>query len=69
MKMEYYLYQKDLYLPLGEKLDSMDEKECNFLDCRALGAIRLILLKLVAFNTKNKNTIVSHMVALTNMYK
>lgn len=47
----------------------MDGKEWNLLDRKAIGAIRLIQLKLVAFNIKNKNTIASLMAALTNMYK
>lgn len=41
--MEDYLYQKDLYLPLREKLELKHEKECNLLDRKVLGVIRLTL--------------------------
>ena len=47
----------------------MDENELNLLDRKALGTIRLTLSKSVAFNIKNKNTIVFLMVALTSMYE
>ena len=47
----------------------MDENELNLVDRKALGTIRLTLSKSVAFNIKNKNTIVSLMVALTSMYE
>ena len=47
----------------------MDENELNLLDRKALGTSRLTLSKSVAFNIKNKNTIVSLMVALTSMYE
>lgn len=42
-EMEDYLYQKDLDLPLGEKLELMHEKEWNLLDRKVLGAMRLTL--------------------------
>ena len=43
MQMEYYLYQKDLYLPLSEKTkksSSMIDEEWEILDRKALGTIR-----------------------------
>ena len=46
MQMEDYLYQKDLYLPLGgkeRKSMSMTDEEWEILDRKALGTIRLCL--------------------------
>ena len=42
MKMEYYLYQKYLYIPLGRKENkwmSMIDKEWEILDIKPLGTI------------------------------
>ena len=42
MQMEDYLYQKDLYLPLGGKakqLAAMKDEEWDILDRKALGTI------------------------------
>ena len=53
MQMEDYLYQKDLYLPLGGKTKmptGMKDEEWNLLDRKALGTIRLCLVASVAFN-------------------
>ena len=53
MQIEDYLYQKDLYLPLGEKAKqpaAMKDEEWEVLDRKALGTIRLCLASLVAFN-------------------
>ena len=53
MQMEDYLYQKDLYLPLGgksKKLTDMEDEEWNLLDRKALRTIRLCLAASVAFN-------------------
>jgi hypothetical protein len=44
--MEYYLYQKDLFLPLGgvaKKPMAMKDKEWEIIDRKALGMIRLSL--------------------------
>ena len=52
MQMEYYLYHKDLFLPLGaieNNVMGMKEKEWEVLDKKALGTIRLILVASVAF--------------------
>jgi RecA-family ATPase len=53
MQMEYYLYQKDLFLPLGgikKKSTTMKDKEWEVLDRKALGMIRLSLAASMAFN-------------------
>ena len=53
MQMEDYLYQKDLYLPLGGKAKKpmdMEDEEWNLLDRKALGTIRLCLAASVAFS-------------------
>jgi hypothetical protein len=46
MQMEDYLYQKDLFLPLGgieKKPTTMKDEEWEVLDRKALGMIRLSL--------------------------
>jgi hypothetical protein len=46
MQMEDYLYQKDLFLPLGrveKKPMAMKDEEWEILDRKALGTIRLSL--------------------------
>jgi hypothetical protein len=51
--MEDYLYQKDLFLPLGriaKKPMDMKDEEWDILDIKALGTIRLSLAASVAFN-------------------
>jgi hypothetical protein len=53
MKMEDYLYQKDLFLPLGgieKKSTTMKDEEWEVLDRKALGTIRLCLKASLAFN-------------------
>ena len=53
MQMEDYLYQKDLYLPLGGKTKmptGMKDEEWNLLDRKALRTIRLCLAASIAFN-------------------
>ena len=53
MQMEDYIYQKDLYLPLGEKSNkptSMIDEEWEILDRKALGTIWLCLEASVSFN-------------------
>ena len=53
MQMEDYLYQKDLYLPLGRKAKqpvAMKDEEWEVLDRKALGTIRMFLDSSVAFN-------------------
>ena len=59
MQMEDYLYQKDLYLPLGGKEKqpvAMKDEEWEVLDREEVGTIRLFLASSVAFNiSKEKN--------------
>jgi hypothetical protein len=53
MKMEYYLYQKYLYLPLGrieKKLTTMKDEEWEVLDRKELGRIQLCLVASIDFN-------------------
>ena len=50
--MKDYLYQKDWYLPLGDKPHLMDENEWNLLNRKAFGVIKLTLSKSIAFNIK-----------------
>ncbi|MGV7988975.1 hypothetical protein PJP10_31900, partial [Mycobacterium kansasii] len=57
--MEDYLYQKDLYIPLGgkeKKPEKMTDDEWFLLDRKALGTIRLSLSKSVAFNISKVKT-------------
>ena len=59
MKMEDYLYQKDLYLPLAGKDTNpvaMKDEEWNLLDRKSLGTIRLCLAASVAFNISKEKT-------------
>jgi hypothetical protein len=59
MHMEDYLYQKDLFLPLGrvaKKSVAMKDEEWEILDRKALGTIRLSLEASVAFNIFKENT-------------
>ena len=72
IKMEDYLYQKDLYLPFGEKpskLTSMIDEEWEFLDRKALGTIRLCLVALIAFNISKEKTMLDLINALTKLYE
>ena len=70
--MEDYLYQKDLYLPLGEKakyLAAMKDEEWEALDRKALGTICLCLTSSVAFNILKEKTTEGVMSALSKLYK
>jgi hypothetical protein len=72
MQMEDYLYQKDLFLPLGgieKKLTTMKDKEWEVLDRKALGTIRLSLAALVAFNILKEKTTKELMDALAKLYE
>ena len=71
--MEDYLYQKDLYLPLGGKSKQPmamknEEWEVN-LDRKTLGTIPLCFASSVAFNISKEKTIESVMNALAKLYK
>ena len=70
--MEDYLYQKDLYLPLGGKASkptSMTDEEWEILDRKALGTIRLCLAASVAFNISKEKTTVDMINALAKLYE
>jgi hypothetical protein len=72
MQMEYYLYQKDLFLPLGgieKKLMTMKDEEWEVLDRKALGMIRLFLAVSVAFNISKEKTMEDLMKALARLYE
>ena len=72
MHMEYYLYQKDLFLPLGgiaKKTTTMKDEEWDVLDRKALGTIRLILEASVAFNILKEKTTKGWMDALAKLYE
>ena len=72
MQMEYYLYQKDLYLPLSgktKKPTAMTDAEWNILDRKALGTVRLCLTASVAFNISKETTTEGLMQTLAKLYE
>ena len=72
MQMEYYLYQKDLFLPLGgitKNSTTMNEEEWEVLDRKALGTIWLSLEVSVAFNISKENTTKVVMDAMAKLYE
>jgi hypothetical protein len=72
MQMEDYLYQKDLFLPLGgisKKLKAMKYEEWEVLDIKALGTIRNILAPSMAFNIAKEKTTKEMMDALDKLYE
>jgi hypothetical protein len=72
MNMEDYLYQKDLFLPLGrvaKKPMAMKDKEWEILDRKALGTIRLSLEASVDFNILKENTTKDLMDMLAKLYE
>eukprot|EP00253_Pinus_taeda_P025004 PITA_25004 len=72
MQMEDYLYQKDLYLPLGgksKKSTDMEDEEWNLLNRRALGTIRLCLAASVAFNILKETMTEGLIKALEKIYE
>jgi hypothetical protein len=72
MHMEDYLYQKDLFLPLGgveKKSMAMKDEEWEILDRKALGTIRLSLEVSVAFNISKEKTTKDLMDALDKLYE
>ena len=69
MQIEDYLYQKYLQETLtGVKPESMTEEKWKLKDRQALGLIRLILSRNVAFNIV-KETTSGLLKALSNMYE
>jgi hypothetical protein len=72
MHMEYYLYQKDLFLPLGgieKKLITMKDKEWEILDRKAIGIIQLSLTVSIDFNISKEKKTKGLMGALAKLYK
>jgi hypothetical protein len=72
MHMEDYLYQKDMFLPLGgieKKPMTMKDKEWEVLDRNALGTIWLSLTTLVDFNISKENTTKEMMDTLAKLYE
>jgi hypothetical protein len=72
MHIEYYLYQKDLFLALGgieNKLMAMKDEEWDVLDRKALGMIRLSLAALMALNISKGNTTKDILDALAKLYE
>ena len=70
--MEYYLYQKDLFLPLSgvaKKPVAMKDEEWEILDIKALGTIRLSLPASVAFNISKEKTTKGLMDTLAKLYE
>jgi hypothetical protein len=72
MKMEYYLYQNDLFLPLGgiaKNLTAMKDEEWKALDRKALGTILLSLSASVAFNILKEKTTKELMDTMAKLYE
>jgi hypothetical protein len=72
MHMEDYLYQKDLFLPLGgiaKKSAATKDEEWEILDRKALGTIRLSLAASVDFNILKEKTTNGLMDALAKLYE
>jgi hypothetical protein len=72
MQMEDYLYQKDLFLPLGgvaKKSTAMKDEEWEILDRKDLGTIRLSLVASVDFNISKEKTVKDLMDALAKLYE
>jgi hypothetical protein len=72
LQMEDYLYQKDLFVPLGgitNKSTAMKDKEWEVLDIKALGTIRLSLTVSMDFNISKEKTTKELMDALVKLYE
>jgi hypothetical protein len=70
--MEDYLYQKDLFLPLGgitKKSTTMKDEEWEVLDRKALGTIQMILEVLMTFNIYKENTMKELMDTFSKLYE
>jgi hypothetical protein len=72
MQMEDYLYQKDLFLPLGgvaKKPMAMKDEEWEIIDRKALGTIRLSLVASMAFNISKEKTTKALLDAMDKLYE
>jgi hypothetical protein len=70
--MEYYLYHKDLFLPLSrveKKPTAMKDEEWEILDRKALRMIWLSLAASVAFNISKEKTTKGLMDVLGKLYE
>jgi len=70
--MEDYLYQKDLYLPLGGKTKmptGMRDEEWNLLDRKALKTVWFCLATSVTFNISKETTTKGLIKALAKLYE
>ena len=70
--MEDYLYQKDLYLPLGGKTKqptNMKDEEWEVLDRKELGIVRLCLDSSMALNISKEKTMEEVMSVLVKLYE
>jgi hypothetical protein len=72
MHMEDFLYQNDLFLPLGgieKKSKAMKDEESEVIDRKALGTIRLSLVVSIDFNILKENTTKELMGAFSKLYE
>jgi hypothetical protein len=72
MQMEDYLYQKDLFLPLGEiamKSTIMKDEEWEVLDRKELGTIQLCMEVSIPFNILKEKTKEDMMKVLARLYE
>ena len=72
MHMEYYLYHKNIFLPLGEidkKSTTMKDKEWEVLERIELGMIQLSLAASMDFNISKEKTTKELMDALAKLYE
>jgi hypothetical protein len=72
MQMEDYLYQKDIFLPMGriaKKSAATKDKEWEILDRKALGTIQLSLAASVAFNISKEKTTKGLKDSLAKLYE
>jgi hypothetical protein len=70
--MEDYLYQKDIFLPMGgivKNSTTMKDEEWELLERKALGTIRLSLTTSVDFNISKEKTTNELMDALDKLYE
>eukprot|EP00253_Pinus_taeda_P020970 PITA_20970 len=72
MKMEHYLYQKNLYLPFGGKKKiptSMTDEEWNLLDIKALETVQFFLAASATLNISKETMKEGLVKSLAKLYK
>ncbi|KAL8140771.1 hypothetical protein V2J09_006792 [Rumex salicifolius] len=67
--IEDYQYGKDLYLPLGEKLEAIKDDEWKLLVRKAMSVVRLSLSRNVAHHTIKTKTTKEMKATLSSMYE